>query len=415
MVRRMIPKVREYYATHGAMNLFVEGTRVCGKKAVRRIAPWSRVISTAYNNLSVYNRSDIRVYADNLLSYGNAEAIEIKAPPCNTQIPPEISHIFGPHHFEQPFVAEFTDGYIHETGVSLDSDGTILLDAIGSRRDQFEEAFRNRPLELLQIAKEQREGLPTADRTLEAVSPCINAPQFERKEPSGGFAGFVRSTLAIIEALEYYEQQTGITPKILVPTNYRNRKIEAFCYLGWNRDDIVRWKPGERIRVQRLVIPSSRQYEQLKPYHWMKRNGKFNRWYKSVSPSALHWTRKRVRDRVSNQYQSAFPEHIYISRNDASKRQVINEDELVDQLRGYGFESFELTNLSMVDQIILFSQADTVIGPHGAGLGNTVFCSDCTVIELAGVKNKPTFLMQAQKLDLDYRLVIGKKVKIIRI
>jgi len=349
------------------------------------------------------------VYADTVFPYGNADAIEINAPPCNTDIPPEISHVFGPHHFEQPFVAEFRNGYIHETGVCLDSDGTVILDALSSRRDRFEQGFRDHPLRLLNLAKEQRRGLSAADRDLDVVCPFIFAPQFKVERPGGGFAGFIRKTLPLLEALEQYEDQTGNQIDILIPKGYPDKAVEALVFMGWDSERILRWVPGTRLRIDRLVVPSARSYQQLKSYRSWTLTRRLDRWYNSVAPSAYHWTRKRARSQLAEKpTQNRYSNKIYISRADASERQITNENELVDELEAYGFESYELASMSLVEQMALFSQADVVVGPHGAGLANITFCSDCLVVEIVGVKNRPTFLMQAQKLGIDYRLVIGQ-------
>jgi len=85
-------KAKEYYSDYGLKSLLTEGGKFCTTQTARRVAPRSRFISLLYNKLRVYDRSDLGVYADTVFPYGNADAIEINAPPCNTDIPPEISH-----------------------------------------------------------------------------------------------------------------------------------------------------------------------------------------------------------------------------------------------------------------------------------------------------------------------------------
>ncbi len=74
---------------------------------------------------------------------------------------------------------------------------------------------------------------------------------------------------------------------------------------------------------------------------------------------------------------------IYISRNDAGYRRVLNEASLLNYLDRYGFERILLSQLSFSDQLELFATADVVLAPHGAGIANVVFSPPgCTVIEL---------------------------------
>jgi capsular polysaccharide biosynthesis protein len=64
---------------------------------------------------------------------------------------------------------------------------------------------------------------------------------------------------------------------------------------------------------------------------------------------------------------------IYITRNDALTRRVVNEQEVIEELTKIGFEIFSLEGLSIVDQAKLFSMAKIVVAPHGAGLTNLDF------------------------------------------
>ena len=56
----------------------------------------------------------------------------------------------------------------------------------------------------------------------------------------------------------------------------------------------------------------------------------------------------------------------------------------------------------MADQILLFQSAEFIIGPHGAGLANLLFCEPGTkVIELMPcVEVRPFFWLISEKLAL---------------
>jgi hypothetical protein len=72
---------------------------------------------------------------------------------------------------------------------------------------------------------------------------------------------------------------------------------------------------------------------------------------------------------------------IYVWRADSVGRPMRNEDELVDRLiRNFGVDPVMLSLLSLDEQIALFRNARLVIGPHGAGLANIVFCSPGAVL-----------------------------------
>ncbi|UJF32105.1 glycosyltransferase family 61 protein [Paenibacillus hexagrammi] len=64
---------------------------------------------------------------------------------------------------------------------------------------------------------------------------------------------------------------------------------------------------------------------------------------------------------------------IYISRANARKRKLLNEPEVIRLLQKYGFRSVSLETMPVSQQIQIFSGAEAVVAPHGAGLTNIVF------------------------------------------
>jgi len=76
-------------------------------------------------------------------------------------------------------------------------------------------------------------------------------------------------------------------------------------------------------------------------------------------------------------------EKIYISRRRAGKRRIVNEDEVCDVLRRFGFETICTEELSFEQQIRVCSRARYIVSNHGAGLTNTLFMKDGgSVLEL---------------------------------
>ena len=71
---------------------------------------------------------------------------------------------------------------------------------------------------------------------------------------------------------------------------------------------------------------------------------------------------------------------VYVARTDSMRRVALNEQELVDVLIAEEVCVVVPGNLSLAEQIALFKQADAVIGPHGAGLTNAVFCKPGAIV-----------------------------------
>lgn len=64
---------------------------------------------------------------------------------------------------------------------------------------------------------------------------------------------------------------------------------------------------------------------------------------------------------------------LYISRQKAKYRRVVNEEALWEKLKAYGFEVVYGEDFSLSEQADIFSSAGTLLGIHGAGLTNAVF------------------------------------------
>lgn len=103
---------------------------------------------------------------------------------------------------------------------------------------------------------------------------------------------------------------------------------------------------------------------------------------------------------------------IYISRKlttSGGMRCVLNESELIDQLKNYGFQKYSLENMPIEDQIELFYDAEIVIAPHGAGLTNLIFSEKIHVLELfSGTGVLPHFYYLSKSLGHNYKYLCGK-------
>lgn len=73
---------------------------------------------------------------------------------------------------------------------------------------------------------------------------------------------------------------------------------------------------------------------------------------------------------------------IYITRKNENTRKIVNEDKLIPLLNAYGFEYVEAEKLSLNAQIKLFSEAEWIMSPHGAGLSNVLWMNQPKCIEI---------------------------------
>ncbi|MEG4573087.1 tetratricopeptide repeat protein [Microcoleus sp. N3A4] len=98
------------------------------------------------------------------------------------------------------------------------------------------------------------------------------------------------------------------------------------------------------------------------------------------------WKCEYLRRMFLNEKQSLktdYSERIYISREKASYRRIVNEKDVVGCLEKFGFRTVKLETMSVAEQAACLAAAKVVVAPHGGGLTNLVFCSPGTkVIEI---------------------------------
>ncbi len=111
--------------------------------------------------------------------------------------------------------------------------------------------------------------------------------------------------------------------------------------------------------------------------------------------------------------QDGGPKRLYISRNDARLRRVLNEDDILPALEARGFKRVTLAGMPIARQVQLFRQAEAVAAPHGAGLAHIAWCKPGTkIVEFfpnpdgprGKVKNASSdYWLISQERALDYR------------
>lgn len=106
---------------------------------------------------------------------------------------------------------------------------------------------------------------------------------------------------------------------------------------------------------------------------------------------------------------TAFGDKLYITREKAARRRVLNEHALWPVLEAQGFVRLRLEELAWREQVAAFLAAKIVVAPHGAGLANLVFCQAGTrVVEFFNnAYVNPCFGRLAAAAGLDYHAVLA--------
>ena len=98
-----------------------------------------------------------------------------------------------------------------------------------------------------------------------------------------------------------------------------------------------------------------------------------------------------------------FAKKVFISREDAISRKMINEQEVFQYFEKYGFKKYVLGSMSLVEQIALFQEADIIIGSVGSGMTNVIFCKpDVKIFDIFQRRCDCTIFYMCQTLGLEY-------------
>jgi capsular polysaccharide biosynthesis protein len=96
---------------------------------------------------------------------------------------------------------------------------------------------------------------------------------------------------------------------------------------------------------------------------------------------------------------------IYISRSKASRRKIINEEQILPLLSRMGFKTIYCEDLSFQEQVTLFSKVRYLVSNHGAGLSNMLFMPPgASILELRKINDNHNncYFSLASSLDLKY-------------
>jgi len=101
---------------------------------------------------------------------------------------------------------------------------------------------------------------------------------------------------------------------------------------------------------------------------------------------------------------------IYVERGQSPGRRIVNEQDLIEHLKTFGFESVRMDGLSLTDQADLFASCEAVCALHGAALTNLAYAPEgSALIELM----PPTYVSRyywdiATRRNMTYCVIIGE-------
>jgi len=205
-----------------------------------------------------------------------------------------------------------------------------------------------------------------------------------------------------------------------------------FNYYHWICESIFRlWMVRDKIDKLVLVLPEFYKdadfiMGSLAPFNiknvYFIPNGKSllvkNLCLPQIKPVCDSYNAKHLKE-VSNFYRNyvlsklqkseSKTEKLYVSRQFANRRKVINETEILVILEKFGFAIFYPEQYSFIEQVAIFADVKYLVGEHGSGLTNLLFMRQgATVLELHKSKindfdhPSPLFWYMAHALQINY-------------
>lgn len=179
--------------------------------------------------------------------------------------------------------------------------------------------------------------------------------------------------------------------KFIINSQSYNFHQETLNKLGINPQKIITSQDYPHLKATRIIVPTPLCKTQSRIPAWACN---FLR-YTILSHQTLQTIQQTNR--------------IYISRDLADSRKIINQDSVQNLLEPYHFKTVYLEQMKVEEQALLFAGAAIIVAPHGAALTNLIFCQSHTkVIEIFSPNYTPPLYQMICKIyNLEYCSLLG--------
>jgi len=184
--------------------------------------------------------------------------------------------------------------------------------------------------------------------------------------------------------------------RFLVASQKKSFQVDSLNLLNVAANQIISQDEHPIVRCERLMIPAVVDYTS----------------HNNPPPWACHFLRQSFLPHAVVPQLCA--QRIFIDRSDAKYRRLLNLSEFAGILEEYGFTAIQLERYTFAEQVHLFARAEVIIGAHGAGLTNIVFCAQrAKVVEIfptGFAKARSVYQQISAIVGLDYRYMYGNWV-----
>ena len=190
---------------------------------------------------------------------------------------------------------------------------------------------------------------------------------------ASGYNNYAHCLLDIVPKIKLISLATNLNKINYFYFSKLNRyQKEIFNYLGIKESKIIDSNKFRYVQSTKIIGVTHPNYFK----------GTISNAHSKLPKWIVRYLRSKFLKKKSKKYNF---DKIYIDRSDSNHKhcQIINNNEIKKFLKLKGFKILKLSNFSFKKQIDIFSNSKFIVGPHGAGFSNLVFCRKNTrVIEI---------------------------------
>ena len=191
----------------------------------------------------------------------------------------------------------------------------------------------------------------------------------------------------------------------ILPSLKRSFQNETLKELNLGKKKLLSSEVFRHIKAKELIV-TDHPYIVTNDFHKDSQN---------IPEWIIKWLREKfLKD--SKRINKNYPKSIFLHRSDSKPntpgyRSLVNEAEIKEFLMRKNFTMIRLNELSFLEQVQYFNNAECIIGLHGAGFANLTFCRHGTkVIEFRTASMGKIIGNLAMKNDLKFDSIVSNPV-----
>ena len=281
---------------------------------------------------------------------------------------------------ETPYISKKENVYISSDFWTVFDDKNFFAEEITNRN-----YLRSSTIKF--FTKDKKKFLIEYSKNYETVTdPCVLI---------GGHKNLFHWLVDYVARLQLIEKDRELSKlPILVNDEMASHQIESLKILGISNDQLIKFPSdlalNSFIKCNSVYVPTlfSKKISDMK--------------------LAILWLREKFMNQDMKSTNRG-KKNLFVSRRDPNRRRLINEKELIMELKKYNFDLIIPEQFSLKEQIKIFSDARIIIGPHATGLANMIWSpSGTVVIDLRGQYNNFKYLKElALSHNIDYKVQFG--------